>query len=232
MYQIKGDIKKVIDTFIGSTNLESQLKIFSWLQIYKCNQEQESALKGLLHTRLHKLMLISVSHTAELIIRWYSEEINAIIKDILDENLRLRFLHWIISNTKQGSSFVMEYFELKCKLEQESALYSLEDSVYYALKTDEKNIFPLDMSLKVCRKYQIKEATAYLIEKKGNNLNEALALYIDVMRAKLRNFISKEQEDIITTNQKLFEEFRNCCIRLCKVSVEKDSNNNYVLYLP
>jgi hypothetical protein len=201
------------------------------LQTYRCQGETENTLKALLRLRLQKLISISVSRTAELIIHWYSDELKTTIKDIADEQLKLRFLQWVISNTKQGIEYVMDYFELKCKLEQISSLYALEDSVYYALKTDEKNIFPLDMSLKVCKKYQIKEATAFLIEKKGNNIQEALALYIDVMRAKLRSFISKEQEDLITTNQKLFEEFRNCCIRLCKVSVDKDAHNNYVLDL-
>jgi len=67
----------------------------------------------------------------------------------------------------------------------------------------------------MCKKYNIKEGIAFILEIKSSELLTSLTLYIDVMRSYFRNMLNISLKHAKAQNRAFFEEYRDAAFRVC-----------------
>ena len=144
--------------------------------------------------RVILLAHISPRDTAELVSLYLFNKIDSIVKIQLKEDSRLQFefLHEIIQLTQIESSAKFDSLQLSFELQEQYiellAKYQPDNVLSHLRRTEQ---FRFEVVLKICKKFGLKESTAFLYER-NNKFEDAFLILLNNLIEELTNKASEK----------------------------------------
>ncbi|XP_074531432.1 vacuolar protein sorting-associated protein 8 homolog isoform X2 [Halichoeres trimaculatus] len=185
LYEKSNLYAKIIDCYLRDPLRKRE--IFSYIHNllsmpgYSLEDKQTVLEKVLQH--IQELITLDVSASAELVLFHFPEEVQQIISELQDDRLLMKFLRCLLEPREahpSGSNLPVEYelherlLDLLCRLSPQLILDFLQTSQHYRLEE----------ALQIVQKYHHNEASAYLLEKKGD-FQGAFAVLLETLKQKL-----------------------------------------------
>ena len=184
-----------IDCYLDDDDPEYRKEVFSYVK-KECSgasdekDEQPNTLRNALISKLVDLVLLDALMTAELAADLFVDDPDQVIRSLDDEEAKFMFLKAVISgelnemdsvagsvlNTQLTMEHHHQYMALMVKLHP--------DMVYDYLSTHDN--YRTEECLQLCQKYDIADASAYLLERMGN-VTSALQLILQTMESRMMN---------------------------------------------
>jgi hypothetical protein len=182
-----------IDCYLDDDNIEFRKEVFSYVK-KECSgasdEKEPHALRDALVSRLTDLVLLDPLMSAELTADLFVDDPDQVIRGLEDEEAKFMFLRAIISGDLNESDSVAgsvlnaqltmdhhhQYMALMAKLHPEL--------VYDYLSSHDN--YRAEECLQLCQKYDIADASAYLLERMGN-VTSALQLILQTMESRMMN---------------------------------------------
>ena len=199
---------KAIDCFVEDEDPDFQKGVFDYIR-KECSGSEESStsLQSVLLAKFPALVRLQPSKSSILISELFSDQFEMILDSLAgDEVAEFLFFRAVFSEvhaskeTTTGTSIQLttenhnRYLELMAKRHPET--------VYDFLSTNEN--YQLDVALKICQKYRIADASAYLLERKGN-VSSALQLVLQTLESRLMS-LKRAIRGISTDNNRSFSD--------------------------
>lgn len=129
-------------------------------------------------------VVINCEQTKQLIERYFKSEEEAVVLSLSPEpEVQLEYLEKMLEGRQQGDwvddKLLVLHIELLCRLQKGPNGVNRRKKILQTLKAFD---YPQDDCLEICKKYQIKEAWAYLEQKRGgtNGIETAVQLQFEV----------------------------------------------------
>jgi hypothetical protein len=184
-----------IDCYLDDDDPEYRKEVFSYVK-KECSgasdekDEQPNTLRNALISKLIDLVLLDALLTAELAADLFVDDPDQVIRSLDDEEAKFMFLKAVISgelnemdsvagsvlNAQLTTEHHHQYMALMVKLHP--------DMVYDYLSTHDN--YRTEECLQLCQKYDIADASAYLLERMGN-VTSALQLILQTMESRMMN---------------------------------------------
>jgi hypothetical protein len=183
-----------IDCYLDDDDPEFRKEVFAYVKkecsgaSYDEGGKENTSLRDSLGTKLTDLVLLDALLTAELTADLYVDDPDLVIRNLGDDEAKFMFLNAIISgdlneldpvagsvlNAQLTMDHHHHYMALTAKL--------YPDHVYDYLSTHDN--YRAEECLKLCQKYDIADASAYLLERMGN-VTSALQLILQTMESRM-----------------------------------------------
>ncbi|XP_013857088.1 vacuolar protein sorting-associated protein 8 homolog [Austrofundulus limnaeus] len=168
LYEKKHMYDRIIDCYLRDSL--RKLEIFSYIHNlmsmpgYTCEEKQQ--VKNKVLQNIQELVSLDPSKQADLVLWHFADELQPIISEIKDDRLLFTFLSCLLEpreGSHSGSTLVQSelhelLLNLMCQFAPEKLLNFLQTSQHYRLEE----------AIQITKKYHCNEATAYLLEKKGD----------------------------------------------------------------
>jgi len=183
-----------IDCYLDDDDLDYRREVFPYVK-KECSgasdeEKEPNTLRDALITKLIDLVLLDPLLTAELTADLFVDDPDLVIRSLVDEKAKFMFLKAVISgelnemdsvagsvlNAQLTTEHHQQYMALMAKL--------YPDMVYDYLSTH--NNYRTDECLQLCQKYDIADASAYLLERMGH-VTGALQLILQTMESRMMN---------------------------------------------
>jgi len=182
-----------IDCYLDDDDLQFRKEVFHYVK-KECSgaidEKSPNTLRNALITKLVDLVLLDALLTAELTADLFVDDPDLVIRSLQDEEAKFMFLKAVISgdlndmdsvagsvlNAQLTTEHHHQYMALMAKL--------YPDMVYDYLSTH--NNYRTEECLQLCQKYDIADASAYLLERMGN-VTSALQLILQTMETRMMN---------------------------------------------
>lgn len=233
LQEIQEKYTDCIKAFLASDNVKIKIKIFDWVgRIFsKLRFSELENIKAIVMNSLNVLVEIDSDRTAKLVKDWFENEHAQIIRKLNSApQLQLKYLRELVKDSHDketlNEDLLLLYVELLCKLEPHKVMDFLVS----------RDDYSLDDCLKLCRQYEVINATAYLYERIGCT-RDALKLYLDLLRKKvnaLEDTLASRRE---ITQQKIDEisadttHAVNLCVRNANRLDEAETEDHWFLIL-
>ncbi|KAM9365398.1 vacuolar protein sorting-associated protein 8 homolog isoform 2-T2 [Pholidichthys leucotaenia] len=157
---------------------------------YSPEEKQLVKNKALQHIKV--LVTLDPSKSADLVLLHFVEEVQQISSELQDDRLLYEFLSCLLAPREvlhPASSLPLEQdlhellLDLRCRFSPDQVLDFLHTSQHYRL----------DEAIQITEKYRCNEATAYLLEKKGD-FQGAFAVLLETLKEKLAP-VTAESDD-------------------------------------
>jgi hypothetical protein len=185
--------RAAIDCYLDDENPDFQKEVYDYVK-KECSgvsdDEEPNALREALVSKLIDLVLLDPLLTAELTADLFVDDPDQVVRSLNDEEARFLFFRAIISgdlneldpvagsvlNAQLTMDHHHQYMALMAKLHP--------DSVYDYLSSHDN--YRLEECLQLCQKYDIADASAYLLERMGN-VTSALQLILQTVESRMMN---------------------------------------------
>ncbi|XP_034040433.1 vacuolar protein sorting-associated protein 8 homolog [Thalassophryne amazonica] len=194
LYEKKHQYDKIIDCYLRDPVRKGEIfsYIHNLLSMPGYSAEEKQAVQDKALQNMQELVTLDPNKSADLVLFHLSEKVQQIISDIQDDYLRFKFLGFLLE-PKEGhlSGTVLpkerdlheHLLELLCRFAPQQLLGFLQTSQKYRLET----------AIQITEKYQHSDATAYLLEKKGDVLGAFMVL-IKTFKLKLVQLCERRSE--------------------------------------
>ncbi|KAL3942098.1 MAG: hypothetical protein SGARI_000378, partial [Bacillariaceae sp.] len=185
--------RAAMDCYLDDDSPDFRKEVFGYVK-KECSGASDdgepNALREALTSKLIDLVLLDPLLTAELAADLFVDDPDEVIRSLKDEEAKFLFLRAIISgdlndmdpvagsvlNAQLTMEHHHQYMALMAKLHP--------DSVYDYLSSHDN--YRLEECLQLCQKYEIADASAYLLERMGN-VTSALQLILQTMESRMMN---------------------------------------------
>jgi len=209
LYTKRGEYSNVLVSYLRDEYLKEH--VFDSISLMLKNSEQDSNMlkqfKTAVMDHLATLISLNCSKTARLVIDYFHEEHEKVVS--LLENypeMQFEYLKTYLGPEaplidmllkKKGIAIREElhqkYLELLCRFQPETV---------YAHLTSNRHQYPLEQSIQLCKKYEILDAAAYLLERAGDIHGAVHLLLEDIERrmGKLEKYLEAKAMDVDPNN--------------------------------
>ncbi|XP_047458878.1 vacuolar protein sorting-associated protein 8 homolog isoform X2 [Mugil cephalus] len=246
LYEKKHLYDRIIDCYLKDPL--RKWEIFSYihnlLSMPGYSPDEKQTVKNKALQLIQELVTLDPSKSADLVVFHFTEEVQQIISELQDDQLRFKFLSCLLE-PREG--FQMEFIlplerdlhelflDLLCRFDRSQLLSFLQTSHHYRLEE----------AIQIMKQYHCNEATAYLLEKKGD-VQGAFAVLLETLREKLSLFTAEsdrgaegqagtQDDDEIDNESTLMrvKESLNDIIAFCQRSCQNlDRQQREVLWFP
>jgi len=183
-----------IDCYLDDDDPEYRKEVFSYVK-KECSgtsdeKEQPNSLLNALITKLIDLVLLDALMTAELTADIFVDDLDQMIRSLNDEEAKFMFLKAVISGElNERDSVAGSVLNAQLTMEHHHQYMALmaklhPDMVYDYLSIHDN--YRTEECLQLCQKYDIADASAYLLERMGN-VTSALQLILQTMESRMMN---------------------------------------------
>ena len=194
--------QKAIDCYIGDADLDFRKEVFAYVK-KECSasseEEEESktmdnkeslTMRDALASKLKDLVNLDSLLTAELVADLFVEDLDRVISTFEEEDARFKFLQAIISGElnkvdQVAAAVLNSHLTMNHHHKYLSLMAKLHPELVYEYLSSHDNYRPEDC-LKLCRKHEIADASAYLLERMGN-VSSALQLILQTLESRMMN---------------------------------------------
>ncbi|XP_034537762.1 vacuolar protein sorting-associated protein 8 homolog [Notolabrus celidotus] len=185
LYEKNNLYDKIIDCYLRDPL--RKVEIFSYIHNllsmpgYSLEDKQTVLDKVLRH--IQELIALDVTNSAELVLFHFPGEVQQITSELQDDQLLMKFLSCLLEPREGHHSATVlpaehelheRLLDLLCRLSPQQILNFLQTSQHYRLEE----------AIQIIEKYQHNEASAYLLEKKGD-YQGAFAVLLKTLKQKL-----------------------------------------------
>ncbi|XP_060097988.1 vacuolar protein sorting-associated protein 8 homolog isoform X3 [Heteronotia binoei] len=215
MYEREHCYDKIIDCYLRDPLRKEDVfgYIHNILSIpgYSAEEKQSVWQKTMKH--IEELLSVSPSKSADMISVHFSDQIEQIIQTLQDQRLLFQFLKNLLDPREginqdllQLSPTVTEQFiELLCQYEPNQVLETLRFL----------EVYRLDETIQAVQKYQLHEASSYLLEKKGD-IHGAFLVMLEWLQSKLLTLTCEDEKSTEIPSLKNIEHTLAKTIALCQ----------------
>ncbi|KAM4591822.1 vacuolar protein sorting-associated protein 8 homolog isoform 1-T1 [Odontesthes bonariensis] len=194
LYENKHLYERIIDCYLRDPL--RKWEIFTYIHNllsmpgYTDEEKQKVKIKVLQHVQ--ELVSLDPSKSADLVMCHFADEVQAILSELQDEQLLFRFLSCLLEPREgppSGSTLPLErdlhelLLDLSCRFDPQQLLTFLRTSQHYRLEE----------AIQITEKHGCNEATAYLLEKKGD-VQGAFAGLLQTLKERLRLLTESERQ--------------------------------------
>ena len=183
-----------VECYLDDDDPEFRKEVFSYVK-KECSgasdeKDQVTNLRDALITKLIDLVLLDALMTAELAADLFADDPDQVIRSLDDEEAKFSFLKAVISGElNERDSVAGSVLSAQLTMEHHHQYTALmaklhPDMVYDYLSTHDS--YRTEECLQLCQKYDIADASAYLLERMGNVTN-ALQLILQTMETRMMN---------------------------------------------
>ncbi|XP_042290372.1 vacuolar protein sorting-associated protein 8 homolog isoform X1 [Thunnus albacares] len=185
LYEKKHLFDKIIDCYLRDPL--RKWEIFSYihnlLSMPSYSPEEKQTVKDKALQHIQELMTLDPSKSADLVMVHFAEEVQQIISKLQDDQLLFKFLSCLLESREGHPSWTILPLErdlhellldLLCRFASQQLLSFLRTSQHYRLEE----------AIQITQKYHHNEATAYLLEKKGD-VHGAFTVLLETLKEKL-----------------------------------------------
>ncbi|KAL7384136.1 hypothetical protein ABVT39_025073 [Epinephelus coioides] len=191
LYEKKHLYDKIIDCYLRDPLRKGEIfsYIHNLLSMPGYSPEEKQAVKAKVLQHIQELVALDPIKSAELVLFHFAQEVQQIISELQDDQLLFKFLSCLLEPREGHHSGVVLPLErdlhellldLLCRFAPEQLLSFLQTSQHYRLEE----------AIHVTEKYHHNEATAYLLEKKGD-VHGAFAVLLETLKENL-NLLTAE----------------------------------------
>jgi vacuolar protein sorting-associated protein 8 len=182
-----------IDCYLDDDNPEFRRLVYNYVK-KECSGvsdvEEPNELRDTLISKLKDLVLLDPLRSAELAADLFVDEPDQVIRSLDDEEAKFMFLRAIISGELSemdpvAGSVMSAQLTTEHHLQYLGLMAKLHSEHVYDYLSSHDNYRPEDC-LQLCQKYDIADASAYLLERMGN-VASALQLILQTMESRLMN---------------------------------------------
>ncbi|KAM8739114.1 vacuolar protein sorting-associated protein 8 homolog [Acanthopagrus schlegelii] len=201
LYENKHLYDKIIDCYLRDPLRKGEIfsYIHNLLSMPGYSPEEKQTVKEKVLQNMQELMTLDPSKLADLVVFHFVEEVQQIISEFQDDELLYKFLSCLLEPREvhhPGTMLLLEHdlhellLDLLCRFAPQNLLSFLQTSQHYRLKE----------AIEITQKYHHNEATAYLLEKKGDTqgafdvLLETLKEKLSVLTAESDREVEEEEE--------------------------------------
>ncbi|XP_061600704.1 vacuolar protein sorting-associated protein 8 homolog isoform X1 [Cololabis saira] len=154
-----------------------------------CSSEEKHKVKHKVLQHVQDLVSMDPRKSADLIQCHFKDEVPVIISEIQDDQILFRFLSCLLEPREGFSSCSVDQeihellLDLLCRFDPQQLLNFLHTSQHYRLEE----------AIQIAEKYHCNEATAYLLEKKGD-IHGAFAQLLQILKERLHVLTSEGEE--------------------------------------
>jgi len=243
LWEINGEYTKCFDAFLDAKDLNTSLKIFTWLKHIKellgdvnsVNNDDIKLLKSAIYDRLERLVALNMDSTEEVVDKWFANQHEEVIEKLKKEpTLQLEYVLRVLSEKEQDISQIFKEFSVSGKETDEYKRYTRILTLNVELLCDlrpnkvmeniEKKWYPTQLCLDICRKKDHKEAIAFLLKRSGA-FAESLNAYIEILNKYFKLMLEDTTNDIIGKNDIEFRRFFESALKVCKKNAKVTGNS-------
>lgn len=220
LYEKKHLYDRIFDCYLNDPLRKEE--IFSYVHNllsmpgYSTEEKQAVRHKALQH--IQELVTIDANKSADLVVFHFSEEMQQILSELQDNQLRFNLLSCLlgpreappsVTSLTQDPALHEFLLDLLCRFAPEQLLSFLETSQQYRLEE----------AIQITEKHHYSEATAYLLERKGD-VHGAFTILLETLKEKLcvftaeMNAVGAEETEKDSTLRELDQALNNT-IGLC-----------------
>ncbi|XP_026164373.1 vacuolar protein sorting-associated protein 8 homolog isoform X2 [Mastacembelus armatus] len=185
LYEKKNLYDKIIDCYLWDPLRKGEIfsYIHNLLSMPGYSTEDKKTVKDKVLQRIQELVIFDPNKSADLVVFHFTEEVHKIISELQDDELCFKFLSFLLEpreGTHPGTVFLHKedlhelLLDLLCQFASQRLLSFLQTSQHYRL----------EQAIQITMKYHHSEATAYLLEKKGE-VQGAFAVLLETLKNKL-----------------------------------------------
>ncbi|XP_026210971.1 vacuolar protein sorting-associated protein 8 homolog isoform X2 [Anabas testudineus] len=185
LYEKKHLYHRIIDCYLRDPLRE--VEVFSYihnlLSMPGYSPEEKQSIKNKALQHIQELVTLDPSKSADLVVFHFTEEVQQIISELQDDQLLFQFLSFLLEprdSHHSGTMLLLErdlyelLLDLLCRFAPEQLLSFLQTSQHYRLEE----------AIQITQKYHHNEATAYLLEKKGD-VHGAFMVLLETLKENL-----------------------------------------------
>ncbi|XP_051278670.1 vacuolar protein sorting-associated protein 8 homolog isoform X2 [Dicentrarchus labrax] len=185
LYEKKHLYDRIIECYLRDPL--RKVEIFSYihnlLSMPGYSPEEKQAVKDKALQHMQELVTLDPSKSADLVVFHFAEEVQQIQSELQDDQLLFQFLSCLLEPREghhPGILLLQEHdlhellLDLMCRFAPQQLLSFLQTSQHYRLEE----------AIQITEKYHHNEATAYLLEKKGD-VQGAFAVLLETLKDKL-----------------------------------------------
>ncbi|XP_030298154.1 vacuolar protein sorting-associated protein 8 homolog isoform X4 [Sparus aurata] len=185
LYEKKHLHDKIIDCYLRDPLRKGEIfsYIHNLLSMPGYSPEEKQTVKEKVLQNMQELVNLDPSKLADLVVFHFTEEVQQIISEFQDDELLYKFLSCLLEPREvhhPGTMLLLEHdlhellLDLLCRFAPQNLLRFLQTSQHYRLKE----------AIQITQKYHHNEATAYLLEKKGD-IQGAFDVLLETLKEKL-----------------------------------------------
>ncbi|XP_037637793.1 vacuolar protein sorting-associated protein 8 homolog isoform X2 [Sebastes umbrosus] len=193
LYEKQHLYDRIIDCYLRDPLRKGEIfsYIHNLLSMPGYSPEEKQAVKDKVLQHIQELMTLDPSKSADMVVFHFTEEVQQIISELQDDQLLFNFLSCLLEPREghhSGTVLPQErdlhelLLDLLCRFAPQQLLSFLQTSQHYRLEE----------AIQITEKYHHNEATAYLLEKKGD-VHGAFAVLLETLKEKL-SLLTAESE--------------------------------------
>ncbi|XP_042358575.1 vacuolar protein sorting-associated protein 8 homolog [Plectropomus leopardus] len=193
LYEKKHLYDKIIDCYLRDPLRKGEIfsYIHNLLSMPGYSPEEKQAVSDKVLHHIKELVALDPIKSADLVMFHFAQEVQQIISELQDDQLLFKFLSCLLEPREVHHSEAVLPLErdlhellldLLCRFAPEQLLSFLQTSQHYRLEE----------AIQITEKYHHNEATAYLLEKKGD-VHGAFAVLLETLKEKL-SILTAESE--------------------------------------
>jgi hypothetical protein len=188
-----GHFCAAIDCYLDDDDYEFRKEVFSYVK-KECSgssdEKEPNALREALISKLTDLVLLDPLLSAELAADLFVDDPDQVIQSLDNEEARFMFFQAVISGDLNGmdpvaGSVLNAQLMMDHHHQYMALMAKLHPELVYDYLSSHDNYRP-DECLQLCQKYEIADASAYLLERMGN-VTSALQLILQTMESRMMN---------------------------------------------
>nr|XP_020479091.1 vacuolar protein sorting-associated protein 8 homolog [Monopterus albus] len=225
LYEKKNVYDRIIECYLRDPLRKGEIfnYIHNLLSMPGYSPEDKQTVKNKVLQHIQDLMTLDSSKSADLVVFFFTEDVQQIISEIQDDHLLFKFLSCLLEPREghhSGTSFLLQpdlhelLLDLLCRFAPQQLLSFLQTSQHYRLEE----------AIQITEKYHHNDATAYLLEKKGD-VHGSFAVLLEMLKERLSLFTAECDRGVEGGDGRQDEEEGNQESILTKV---KDSLNEII----
>ncbi|XP_039994817.1 vacuolar protein sorting-associated protein 8 homolog isoform X2 [Xiphias gladius] len=185
LYEKKHLYDRIIDCYLRDPLRKGEIfsYIHNLLSMPGYSPEEKQAVKDKVLQHTQELVTLDPCKSADIVVFHFTEEVQQIISELEDDQLLFKFLSCLLEPWEghhSGTVLPLErdlhelLLDLLCRFAPQQLLSFLQTSQHYRLEE----------AIQITEKYHHNEATAYLLEKKGD-VHGAFSVLLETLKGKL-----------------------------------------------
>lgn len=195
LYEKKHLYDKIIDCYLRDPLRKGEIfsYIHNLLSMPGYSPEEKQSVRDKVLQHIQELVTLDPSKSADLVVFHFTEEVQQIISEFEDDQLFFQFLSCLLEPREAfpGSALLLEHdlhellLDLLSRFAPQQLLSFLKTSQHYRLEE----------AIQITQKYHHNEATAYLLEKKGD-VQGAFAVLLETLNEKLSVLTAESERGV------------------------------------
>jgi hypothetical protein len=188
-----GHFCAAIECYLDDDDYEFRKEVFSYVK-KECSgasdDKEPHALREALISKLTDLILLDPNLSAELAADLFVDELDQVIKSLSNEDAKFMFFQAVISgNLNEMDPVAGSVLNAQLTMDHHHQYMALMAKLHPELVYDylsSHDSYRAEECLQLCQKYDIADASAYLLERMGN-VTSALQLILQTMESRMMN---------------------------------------------